>query len=151
LLCDSDLNRLREQRGKSPVNSLWLWGGGTATAAAAPHHAVAVVRENAFATAVTRAFGIPLEPDLSRALSEQRQRVLVAWCDLLNVARYDDYAAWCERLAVFDRDCLAPLLEALRLRRIARLTLHTGSGRFVAVPADRWRFWRRSRPLAEWL
>ncbi len=66
---------------------------------------------------------------------------------------YGDAEAWAAAAIALDRDTLAPLLDELRRGKLERLTLIAVEGRCAATLTlsrwHLWRFWRRSRPLAQ--
>ena len=148
LLFNSEINQLRESRGKLPVNSLWLWGGGELPSSPLPRrYDCAVTHGNAFAAAMVDAVDIPQLAHVRAGLDQGCQRLLDVYPGLLNAARYDDYAAWRTCLSHFDQQYLPRLMEALYRGDISRLRLISGPWQFDTTRSGRYRFWRRSRPL----
>ncbi len=148
-------NEMRERAGELPVNSVWLWGGGTRSEAVAPFNAV--WSRDAFAAGLAlAAHGVAHDlpdsaTDLLRASADEGVQ-LILLDPLRSAAQYDDPHAWREALLRLERDWFAPLLEALRLERIGMLSLHAlGPGSVLSAEATRGdlrRFWRRVKPLA---
>jgi len=143
LLHAHPVNEAREARGEPALNSLWLWGGGTAPKDAQSHWQSVTADD-------------PVALGLAQA-AKSRGRVLPASAD-----------GWLERLPEDGRHLLlldglhpptaleqawfAPLLAALRDGRIGMLTVHVpDSGvSFETIRGDLRRFWRRRRPLASY-
>ncbi|NDV12391.1 hypothetical protein [Crenobacter caeni] len=147
LLYTHPVNDAREARGEPTVNSVWLWGGGAPEAAAAPERAVYC--DDAWLARCAKAVQpLPWEAD---AVLQGGQDALV-WLDrLLAPARYRDAWGYREALAELERGWFAPLLAALKAGRITELEIVCDgeSGFSLTVcAADRWRFWRKARPLA---
>lgn len=125
LLHQHPLNAARRARGLSPVNSLWLWGGGTLPEP--PHSALhGVISDDLLLRALA-----------SRAAVAQQSRTPE------NVAAAA--SAWLIDLQDLPADELAtrwwPMLQPLLEHR--DVLLHFASGeRWQRKPWHRWRFWR---------
>lgn len=66
--------------------------------------------------------------------------------------RYQDGYGWRQRLQALEADYFAPLAQALKTGQLGRLTLRSpGEAGFCAQlgAAERWKFWRSPRTLAE--
>lgn len=124
------LNALRVARGLSPVNALWLWGGGTLPAVAGAHAATGYSGDDtARALASWGGRGAPLPERFDGAPGVY---------DLEGTRDLD----W------IGRDWLAPALDALRAGRIAALVLDDGDGwRLQLRRRHALRFWR---PALSW-
>lgn len=159
LLHSHPFNDAREARGEMTVNSVWLWGGGTRPAVPGRHFS-AVWSDEALPCALAAHAGLPAAPlpagagHWLRAMDSARpadSHHLIVLGQLAGAAQYGDLARWREAITALDRDWLAPLLAALRRRRISRLTLavtsHQSSVRFEATSADLLKFWRSGKPL----
>jgi hypothetical protein len=160
------VNEAREARGELAVNSLWFWGNGRRPALAGrPFNAV--LADDALARGLGIASGAsatPLNavagaaPWLADAPAEGR--VLVVLDALRALASYGDGAGWLAAVEAMERDWVAPLLQALRDHRIGMLTCHLiaaqGGGNqgglsVETVRSDLRRFWRRVRPLRDYI
>lgn len=159
VLHEHAVNVAREARGAATVNSVWLWGGGTAPAIGSLlYHAAwgddALIRSLAAAAGIAR-------HDLARngavwltaatAVGDNHLLVLDQVSDAL---RTGGIAAWRERLAMLERDWMAPLASALRAKKISAITLvATNCDNLLEAtltPALWWRLWRHARPLASY-
>ena len=161
LLHAHGVNEARESRGQPTINSVWLWGGGT-------HPAVgrsgfhAVWSDDSLARGLGKSAGLPAMPTgggAVRWLGEatrrgERQCHLVVLDQLLLSARHGDLSRWRAQLAELEEHWFAPLLGALRKRRLARLSLVAlGAERclqFDVTPSALLRFWRGTSPLASY-
>lgn len=163
LLHDHAVNETREARGEPAINSVWLWGGGR-TPAVPGHHFSAVWSDDPLALALAANTGIPGAPtaaDGERWLETLRETTragdhhLLVFGQLTRAARYGDASAWRDDLAELNGKWFAPLLAALRQRRITRLALVVPAGtsceRFEVARQDLFKFWRTARPLAAYL
>jgi hypothetical protein len=153
VLHQAPLNQKREARGAVPVNSVWLWGAGEPPGKwrADWTHVWSddfIVRSLALATG---AADRPAPQDAATWLAELKGgRHLVVVQPLFEPAAMDDLAAWQGALEQLERDWFQPLLQAVRRRRVARLTVIGSEGcRLSATRTQLRRFWRRRRSLAD--
>jgi hypothetical protein len=152
LLHEHPVNQAREARGDLPVNSLWLWGGGslpTAHAMPAPVYAGNVEAQALGAFCGARVHALPAHLDMQLLESDG-----IFLLDALSRSgQYGDAYGWREALRELERDWFAPLQGALR--RIGpnglRL-LDPINGKALHLHAsDAWRLWRRRRRLTSLL
>lgn len=150
------VNQAREARGELPVNSVWLWGGGQAGKPLLRPFA-GMYGDSPLAAAFAQAAGIPcaaLPDDARDCAGKEEGEVLLVWEGLRRAIQRGDLHAWRASLQHFERCCAAPLMEALRAGRIARLTLDVpGNGaarRFVLTRSAAWKLWRRARPFTHY-
>ena len=124
-------NVQRQERGRTPVNSLWFWGAGSLPDGVESTHA---------------RFHSGDEVALALADSVGIARPLPARFDIDSAdAAFDLHHA--RDLAAFERDWLLPACATLRDGGMRRLVLDFADGRrWQLAPNQRWRFWRR--PLA---
>jgi hypothetical protein len=157
-LHEHPVNEAREARGEPAINSLWLWGSGVAPgAASAPWQSVTaddpVVRGLARAAKVRCREATPGTAWLERAPEEGRH--LVVLDTLRPAAAFSDGPAFSAALEALEREWFAPLLSALRSKRIGMLTVHAPDGErslsVETVGGDLRRIWRRPRAIASWI
>jgi len=159
VLHEHAVNMAREARGAAIVNSIWLWGGGTAPAIGRPRYDAAwgddpLTRSLAAAAGIARRdFGGNGSAWLTAATAAGDNHLLVL-DQLSDALRAGGIAAWREQLAMLERDWMAPLVAALRMRKISAITLVAISSdnliEATVTPALLWRLWRRLRPLASY-
>lgn len=142
LLHEHPANDAREMRGEPPVNSVWFWGGGYLPRAAKKKWAQ-VWSGDAVALGLARLSEVPYNnaPDDARGWLD----AAAAGGDHLLVLPPVTHTG----LAEMDTRWFAPLYDALKKRRMQRLTLHLLNGaayRVDAAALKRW--WLRRRPLA---
>ena len=152
LLHDHPLNQAREARGELPVNSLWLWGGGTKPVASAIR--MPVYARAGEARALGAFCGAPVHPlprHLEKPMLETECVVLLD--ELTNAGQYGDAYGWREAIRVLEANWLAPLLGSLRA--LGRPGLHLAdpvSGKMLHLQrTDYWKIWRRPRGLSAML
>jgi hypothetical protein len=160
LLHDHAVNQGRELRGEPAINSVWLWGGGKKPAVRG-HRFSAAWSDDALALALAASAGIRAAPTIAgsehwlttlRETSHPGDHHLLVLAQLTHAARYGDLAAWRAALAELNGKWFAPVLAALRQRRIVRLVLVVADGQAcesydLAWP-DLFKLWRPVRPLA---
>lgn len=152
-LFDHPVNGAREARGDLSVNGLWFWGGGAIDAAAADAGVDWIVTDDPFARAVGTALGLPVSPcdAVTRADLAAAGNVVIVWTDAERALLGGDVEGWLAALQRFEAGW-APCLRDLALSDGRRVALRTGgSGEFGLDPGARRRFWRRLRPLGEWV
>ena len=159
VLHEHPVNEAREARGEPAINSLWLWGSGRAPQAAQGRWqsisaddpvALGLAR---LAKARSRALPASGEAWLERLPEDGRHLVVL---DALRAPlALGDTAACLGLLQAFERSWFAPLLGALRSGRVGMVTIHVpdaASGvSCETIRADLRRFWRRPRPLSDFL
>src|SRR5512143_3340454 len=148
LMHDHPVNLAREARGELPVNSLWLWGGGTrpvAPGTRVPFYA----RDDA--SLALGAFGgaqvspLPLRLD-GHLLAPGSIFVLD---ELARAAQCGDAYGWREALRTLEGNWFEPLLRNLhRLPRSGAHRVDPINGRAILLRrTDAWKIWRRPHSL----
>lgn len=152
-------NLQREDRGELPVNSFWLWGGGTLQF----HHGpdiTGIWTEDALARGLSLACDRAVEavppscPQwLERALAQGEGNHLVVLDTLQQAGLRDDIASWRDALAQLERDWFAPLLQAMKSGQVQGIHLHFAElhrvASFQVQRDDLWKFWRRPKSLEQ--
>ncbi|RFA28272.1 hypothetical protein CAI21_13215 [Alkalilimnicola ehrlichii] len=148
LLHSSAANRERTSRGLVPVNALWLWGGGRLADAKAEPYWTDVLTDDPLAGGWARLAAATVR-GAATGFENVGQRVLGVDCRLDDVvAGGDVYRAW-QGLERLEAEWFAPALAALQAGEFDSLELQTGSVRCSLRRSDRWRVWRRLKPLHE--
>jgi hypothetical protein len=155
VLHEHPVNEAREARGEPALNSVWLWGAGRAPLAAQAQWQ-SVSADEPIALGLARAAqirGRPLpasaETWLDRSPEEGRHLVVL---DALRLPlALSDAAAFSSAVEDLEKKWFAPLLGALRARRIGMVSLHIpdAGASFETIRGDLRRIWRRARPLRE--
>jgi hypothetical protein len=157
VLHEHPVNESREARGEPAVNSLWLWGSGSAPAGARARWQSVTADDSIVlglacaARAATRPPAASGEHWLQRAPEDGRH--LVVLDALRTPLALADPAGTKALLQALERDWFAPLLGALRAARIGMITLHVPDAglEVETVRGDLRRLWKRPRPLAAWI
>lgn len=143
LLHEHPINEAREAAGLSPINSVWIWGGGSMPS----------VEANRFDTVWGN---LPLLRGLARAAhvaDNPEPATADEWLAQANASAH--LVALSLTVAsstdALERNWFAPLWTALRERQLEMLGLSTEHEdervRFAVAAADLWKFWRR-RPAS---
>lgn len=157
-LHEHPVNEAREARGEPAINSLWLWGSGAAPEAArASWQSVTaddpVVRGLARAAKLRCRDASPGSAWLDRAPEQGRH--LVVLDTLRPLAALSDAPGFAAALEALERDWFAPLLSALRAKRLGMVSVYAPDGErslsVETVGGDLHRFWRRPRSVATWM
>jgi len=148
------VNTRRQAEGKPAVNSVWLWGGGPLGDVPAPLFS-AVCSDNPLATGLALAARIEAPPcpaSLSTLLADSapNDTPLVLLDTLLPPVLYENSDDWRNAFAALERDWFVPLRAALGGKieslSIVAPTIY-GQLTWTLNGKDRWKFWRKSRPL----
>lgn len=137
-LHDHPINQAREMRGEKPVNSLWLWGGGTLPEV--PRRWSRVYADQAEAQALAAHTGSPAAPCPARLLDLPHSH------DALVILPEWPPHATPDETAQLDHLWFAPLLSHLRLGRIRRASLILAGAEGVSTQLRAWdalKFWKK--------
>jgi hypothetical protein len=150
LLHAHPVNTAREERGATPVNSLWFWGGGTLPASTSPFDAIQS-DDPVMIGVATLAGIIPVQRSGESGLAAGIN-ALVDIRDAEHAFLRGNMTDWRNALETLDRRRFAPVLEALRSGRIGKAVVATvAEGRryeWSVTRGDSWHIWKRPRPLA---
>ena len=148
------VNERRQATGQPAINSLWLWGGGTLPAAAAPAFS-AVFSDNPLAAGLARAAGTALHSRPARLADltpDAGERPLVVLDQLLPGVAHEDSEGWRGSFGQIDAGWCAPLKKGLG-NRVDRISLIAptvyGELRYTLTAGDRWKLWKSGKPIAE--
>jgi hypothetical protein len=159
LLHGHPVNLEREQHGKLPVNSVWPWGGGVLPKPV-PLPFTEVWAQDVLVRGLVQANGgqtkvLPVSAgEWLEQVPADGAHLIVA--EALQTAQLGDNAAnRGEALIRLERQWFAPLFENLRRGLVASIHLHLAGPRqvssFTVGRGDLWRFWRRPKPLRNYL
>lgn len=151
LFHDHGINQAREARGESPVNSVWLWGGGRAAEVLLRPYAK-ICSDGNLAEAFARASGIPFVslPGDMRAYLAKEGDILLVWEGLQQAILHGDLQGWRNSLLQFEQQCAVTLLERLRAGGISRISLDVPGDmafRFTLERSAAWKWWRRPKSI----
>jgi hypothetical protein len=120
------LNEEREARRLKPVNSLWLWGGGTT--AEAPRRPNRYTRTlnfsgwtKAYEQSVSHHADVKTATDLM-AISDEQKSLLILDA-LLEPTLSNDWSRWLEGMKKLEAEWFAPLLDALKSGTVDQVSL----------------------------
>ena len=146
-LFNHPVNAAREAAGQRTINGAWLWGAGPRDTQPRPP-AARIQADAPFARGLARHAGI--EPEAAEHYLEGCRFAVVD--SLRRSALHHDVAAWQAALVRLETNWFAPLLAALKTKRISGLRISAPGDKTslqLDIPASRlWRFWRKPRALA---
>jgi len=157
LLHAHPVNLAREARGEPVVNSLWLWGVGTAPRVP-PSRWQSVCADDPVALGLARLAGarhlrLPERAEGWLESVPQEGRHLVLLDALRAPLALGNSAEYGECIAALESRWFAPLLAALRGGRVGMVTVHVPErlgASFETSRGDLRRFWRRPRSLEKY-
>ncbi|NTV10003.1 MAG: hypothetical protein HGA47_04420, partial [Zoogloea sp.] len=146
------LNQAREAAGRRSINSLWLWGAGRLPAGLATP-ARSVLADSPLARGLARTAG--LQPQAAALPAAPDDDTLALVEALYRPALYLDLDTWRNALAQMETEWFAPLLAALKSRRLQALRITVPGDRALLTldiaARDLWKFWRKPRMLDDLL
>ena len=148
------VNRVREERGRPVINSVWFWGAGPLPPRSDAGPGLHLWSDSVVARGLGRVLGVACRPLPSGAgalfQGEGEGALDVVYCDALHyAARLDDWPAWLEGLKDWEARWFEPLRRALWSGEFASLRIVSEGGRWHEVPASaKWQWWRRTGALA---
>jgi hypothetical protein len=154
LLHAHPVNEARGARGEPAVNSLWLWGVGSAPRVP-PARWQSVSANDPLALGLARLAGarqraLPGGADPWLELAPQDGRHFILLDALRAPLALGNSAEYRQCIEALEKQWFAPLLGALRGGRIGMVTVHvpdSQSASFETVRGDLRRFWRRAKAL----
>ncbi len=141
LLHAHPLNDARETRGLPPVNSVWLWGGGTLPAPS-PKPFDTVWSNDATVCALAHHCGCNIEPSPTKLNTARLNGASHFFSlELLETRiRLGDVQAWSNAVTALERDWFSPLMTAVKSGVLNTLTIisarETGIRQFVIRRRD---------------
>jgi hypothetical protein len=143
VLHEHPVNLRRTAGGLPAVNSVWLWGFGTAASIQRVPEG-ALLTDDDWLAGLWRLHGAePVPPGrFEAALSGDAPAIRLG---LAMPGRTDGSPTWCELESLV----FVPARAALLRGRLQSVSLLLGATTFEVDRDARWQFWRRSKPLAE--
>ncbi|MDD5058203.1 MAG: hypothetical protein PHQ60_10040 [Sideroxydans sp.] len=157
LLHGHAVNLAREAQGLPIINSVWLWGNGSAGVLRSGFDAVGGDDELSLAfgrAAGASVFvGASLLANFASKLAPTKNKNALWVCAAPAAAwQRGDLYVWREAVQALEREVAQPLLHALRSGRLKSLTLdvlmESSTQRFELGRGGVWQVWRSRRPLA---
>jgi hypothetical protein len=148
LLFTHPVNQARETRGELPVNSVWLWGGGTKPAVPTAHMPIYARDSEARALGTFCRAPVLSPPSyLEKAMLEAEGVTLLD--ELAEVGECGDAYGWRDAIRGLEKNWFVPLLESLREVGPAGLCLMDPvNGKALHLQrVDTWKIWKRPRNL----
>jgi hypothetical protein len=143
VLHEHPVNLRRTASGLPPINSVWLWGFGTAAPTSRAPEGELHTDDDWLAGLWLLHGAEPQPPDrLEAALSGDAQAIHLG---LARPVRTDGSPTWSE----LEQRVFVPAREALLRGRLHSVSLLLGAAAFEVNRNARWQFWRRARPLGE--
>ena len=147
LLHNHPVNESRQQAGKLPVNSVWLWGGGAIKTVAPVFDTVYTDHALAFvAAAHNQVVCAELPQQLDAALFDNRSVLLVISKQLSAIQQKDVYA-WFAALKQLEQTILDPLLTLLKNGKLEQLVVQSDTLSLRLTRRDLRKWWRRHKSI----
>jgi len=150
LLNSHTVNNVREMRDELPVNSVWLWGGGS-TGNISPRKIYDCVSSDEVVSAMFAAATGARFAAWAVQWQDEGLAQLLVWTGLRDALQRGDLAAWRIALQDFETGYAQPIWQALCAGRIENLKIDILGGENVRkvhlLRSNTWNFWRRAKPL----
>lgn len=153
LFFQSPVNQARERAGRPVISGVWPWGGGDWRALSPPADSLVLMADLPLARGLAEAAGIHCHPLERPSVERLAPTVKILMIDEAPEAalRQQDLSAWWSAIECLDQR-LQPWLQQLRAGRLASIHLNACDARAWRVQRrDLKRFWRRIRPLRDWV
>jgi len=152
------LNQKRKEQGKTPINSLWIWGGGEFPLAIKPGQENHINREwnlvystNYLIEDFCQFLNIPHQRlDQFKPLKESNQLLVIDELQTAYAAK--DFYHWLESIENLENTLFTPLVQALKQQNIKTLQIITeDSQRFSLNIRQLNAWWKRKLPINHYL
>lgn len=151
LLHQAPQNERREVVGELPINSIWFWGAGSLPAEAGGDWQ-AVYADEPIARGLAQLAGAEPRPIPKDGMPTPRaERALMLLATLPSALLAGDLERWRQELERLEEQILSPSLQHLMAGGLATLILETEGLRVSLSRRALRRFWRRPRPLRDYL
>ncbi len=155
LFAQAETNRRREAEGRLPVSGIWLWGGGELPRLRPPSRYGSVFADHPLAVGLAKWSGVVCQPlaGVERVVvpAVSAGPVLVVWHRVWPAVLDADPSAWARELVRLE-SWVRDVQRLLASRRLEHCTLDACDGSPLRIARlDRWRIWRRVRPLSRLL
>lgn len=151
---DHPVNQQREMAGELPVNSVWLYGGGTLQPVS--RLADTILTRDPFLAGLGLAAGSRVGPVPAGfdGIAGQDGSVLVMLDSATEAHIAEDWGLWIQQMHALDADWFGPALDALAGGKIEAITLVLGGenhfAEFTVRRADLRKFWRGMGQRGDW-
>lgn len=153
LLHGHAINQSREARGMQAINSLWLWGGGTAQPINT--NVGALGGDEALCSPFAKAAGISYCTSLEQMLQAEGEVGVWVETALATAWQRGDLYAWRDAMEWVERELARPLWDAIHQGRLQEITLdvltENETQRFVFDRSASWKLWRRTGSLSAYV
>ena len=146
-LFSADINRVREEKGELPVNSIWFWGMGELPVPPRKHWSV-IFTDDIFTRSLAGLTGIPCHPVPQHVLGIQElcgddDEVLVYLQHCQAPTQYQNLDLWYQALILLEGTWFDSLLQWLREGKLDRLRIICGTHDFRINRLKLKKFWRK--------
>lgn len=143
LLFEHPVNNERQSRGQLPVNTLWLWGEGSAKASA---NDISVVTDNFYTSSFASHHGIEsVLPDDIKTVASENKACLIVTDKLADLSTQQDDKKNKEMLYWFEQTSGSTLWKNLKRGCWSEVVFWCGDNRLFRLHAsDKKQFWRRA-------
>ncbi|VAX10760.1 Regulatory protein, RpfE type [hydrothermal vent metagenome] len=148
LLFAHPLNKQREQQGRPPVNSLWLWGEGALTESSTDWQCI-LGQGDLLDALIDNFHCVGIKTSLYEQLNiDATVHTLVASNEFESITQAQDIYAWVEALKQFENNWMPVVFDLLNTRKIDEINLLVGDGlQFKLNRKMSHRWWRKMKSL----
>lgn len=143
LLHMTPLNQTREIAGQLPINSLWFWGAGNATAHTGTIDTLWGDGKDIRTASLASQTSYKALPKTYDALRQGTHIIVLD--SLYYPAIQDQYSQWQQALQQLEMTVLKPLSKICKQKNI-QLIMNTCDGQeFLIIHKNSWKFWKKNR------
>ncbi|HIF51424.1 MAG TPA: hypothetical protein EYQ42_07870 [Thiotrichaceae bacterium] len=149
-LHDSDVNKRREQEKTLPINSVWFWGYGKLPKIIERHWSF-VASDEILAKGLSMVAATPFEvlPETYNEITDKGSNYngLIVINSFQKYSYYHDLEGWLEALLMVESNWFAPLLKALKQKKIDQLTIKTDINSITMNKNSKYKFWNKKKNI----
>lgn len=146
----SDINRIREQENKLPINSIWFWGCGTLPETIERCWSFVVSNEilskGLSIISTTPFMQLPASFD-SLKKTEENFKALIVIDDFQAFIYNFQPDKWLNLLFYYEKKWFAPILSALKTNELDELRIETIDHSFIFHKMARFKLWKKNKKL----
>lgn len=152
LLYAHPVNDAREARGEPTINSVWLWGEGNLLEPLRRDYK-SVSSDDELVEMFSSIADIPFA-EWDKQWRESDDKQLLVWTGLRAALQRGDLSAWRDALQTFEVGYAQPIWQAFQSGKISQIRIDVLADKnsccINLTRAATWKFWRGSKPLAQY-
>ena len=149
-LHNSDVNKLREQEKKLPINSVWFWGYGELPKIIQRYWSF-VRSDEILAQGLAMVAATPFEelPSSYNVINtnETDYNGLIVINSFQKYSYYHDLEGWLDALLSVETNWFEPLSKALKTKQLDQLVIKTDINSFIINKSSKYKIWKKQKSI----